>query len=179
MNYKGCIATFVFAFLIINCCQSQNMIKRNVPEHQIWRNGILPKIKAKIDSLYPNATNVHVGDRSRVSDSSQGVFITCNCPEGSGMYITFDTNGNIMNKDISISIKDLPDIIANHIKRDTAKNVKYGDRAIKSLPNKGEITYSIFKSYAHDGPTNGTWIYTLKFKNSGEFISEEKRFQNI
>lgn len=157
-------------FLIVHYCQSQNNI----------RTAILPKIKAKIDFLYPNAANIHAGDISRVLDSTQLVFITCNCSEGLGdMYITFDTNGNILNKVVFISKNDLPDSITHYINRDTTKRVRYIDRAIENVDNKGNIYYKISKLYDFDGPSDGNWIYVLKFNKDGGYISEEKQWHNL
>lgn len=171
MNSKRYLFTFLFTLLIVSYCESQF-----IP----YRKEILPKIRAKIHSLYPRATNIRPGENSHIQDSTQVVTFKCNCPEDSNrFFITFDTNGNLLNEDIYLPIKYLPDTIASHIKRDTAKHYRYSDIIIKSLNNRGEVFYSISKWKIIDGPMAGNWIYILKFKDTGEYISTRKRWQNI
>lgn len=171
MHLKRYIIILVLAMPVVSYCQSHYMP---------YRREVLPKIAAKIYALYPHASNIRPADNSHIHDSIQLVKFKCNCPEDlNRFYITFDTNGNLLRKDIDISIKYLPQSIAAYIKRDTAKCYIYSDRITKSINNKGEVFYCISKWQEIEGPSVGNWIYILKFKASGEYVSTEKRWQNI
>jgi hypothetical protein len=95
---------FILTLIVVNYCQSQDEI--------------LPKVRIKLDSLYPNAS-INKSYRGYANHNTQVVEIKCNCPETSGkIVIWFDVNGNLQNKDIYFdSIKDLPDTIQNYIKK--------------------------------------------------------------
>jgi hypothetical protein len=147
----------------------------------MFRKDILPKIKATLYTLYPNASNVHP-DRSYVNDSIQLVGFRCNCKEDSGLIaIAFDTNGNWLYKDIFISVKKFPIDITTYLVINGLQNYTYDKEVIMKIINSnGEISYSInIAPPPVEGPTCGFWYYVLKFKSSGEFISKEKRFANI
>ncbi|HXB12032.1 MAG TPA: hypothetical protein VNZ45_08615 [Bacteroidia bacterium] len=146
----------------------------------MFRKDILPKVKANLHRLYPNASHIYPAP-SRVNDSIQLVRFNCNCKEDSSfMDITFDTNGNWIHKDIMISIKKLPTYIFTYLIDNGSQNYEYNENVImKSVDNKGEISYSINIAEKVEGPMIGRWIYVLKFKSSGEFISKEKRWVNI
>ncbi|HTA28516.1 MAG TPA: hypothetical protein VK809_12055 [Bacteroidia bacterium] len=167
MNYKRYIAVFVFTVLVVICCQSQN---QPVP----------PKIQHALDSLYPKAANTRWEDQP-VNTTTRRVNFNCNCTEGNGyLRITFDVNGNIVNKDIDISEKDLPASVTNYIENNyPGSGFRYGETS-KQTTNSGGYNYRVelLQTNPDGNVTDGGWIYILKFKASGEFISVDKRLQN-
>jgi hypothetical protein len=172
MNYKRHLIILVLAVVLANFCKSQNIM---------FRKDILPKVKATLYTLYPNASNVHP-DRSYVNDSIQLVGFRCNCKEDSGLIaITFDTNGNWLRKDFKITVKELPNYIVTYIKNNRLQDYCYSqDEMMEIINSKGDVSYSInIAPPPIEGPTCGFWYYVLKFKSSGEFISKEKRFANL
>ncbi len=168
MKYKCWLATFTFSLFIVSYCQSQN------------RKLILPKIQAAVDTLYPQAFNL-TPEISRTTDPFQSVTMMCNCPEGTGkLDITFDTLGHIINKDIYISIKDLPAPIIDYMQSNYATGFTYNDYLVKSINKSKELSYKV---YAHQQNSDGnlepgTLVYLLKFNSSGEFISLDKELQD-
>jgi hypothetical protein len=149
-----------FSLLIINHCKSE----------------IFPKAKVKIDSLYPNATIGNMWMKSP-HDNTQDIEIKCNCQEFSGrMIITFDTNGNLLNKDMYVnSLKNLPDSILSYIKKNISETNRIDNGyMVKSINNKGEVNYSIQMLKRSTNAYQATEWYIIKFKSNGEFISKEK-----
>src|SRR5580698_9226085 len=109
---KKVVAISILILLVASFCQSQG-IK--------YRDKIRPKVKAKLDSLYPYATSDIVLFDKYVSDTTQEIRINCHCDETKGMIkLVFDTNGNLLNKEIHFTtINGLPDTIVNYMKRNT------------------------------------------------------------
>jgi hypothetical protein len=172
MNNKRHSGVLLFSLLISHYCLSQNRTSHF---------SMFPKVRAKLDSLYPHASKV-ILEINLVSDSIQTVDLKCNCKEDSGlMAITFDTNGNWLHKNTTIAVKKLPNYIYTYLITNGFQNYRYReDVMMKSVDNKGEISYSInIAPPPVEGPTSGTLVYVLKFKSSGEFISNEKRWVNL
>jgi hypothetical protein len=167
MNYASYITTFLFSALVISSAESQN---QPVP----------PKIEQSFESLYPKAINALWQDQP-VNNTTRQVFFDCNCTEGSGhLKITFDANGNVVDKDIVITVKDLPGDVTSYIESNYPDNgFMYGE-ITKIYVNTGTPNYRVELLQANpDGTvTQGGWVYILKFKASGEFISMDKRLQN-
>jgi hypothetical protein len=164
---RKCIIVIILTLFIIPFCQSQKIQ---------YRKNILPKLKQKLDSLYPAATGISIS-KSRISDTTQEIYIdTCNCQESSyQITLLFDTNGNLLNKDLILyGFKNLPDTIVNYMKKNTSPSVKFLNHFItKSINNKGEISYSI--TMQEDTNKWSRNYYILKFKSTGELISKEKQ----
>jgi hypothetical protein len=164
MGTKREIITGILLLFSLTFCQSQNVQ---------YRGKLRPAVKAKLYSLYPNATGAEI-DQSSIHDSIQIIRLNCNCKETSGMIVlVFDTNGNLLNKDIHFnSMKGLSAAIVNYIKTNTSPNEGFiNNFYIKSINNKGEISYGIDM---WESP--GSWSrtdYRLKFKPTGELISKE------
>ncbi len=167
MNYVKYIATFLFTLIAIGSAYSQN---QPVP----------PKIQHTFDSLYPKAANSRWEDQP-VNTTTRRVNFNCNCTEGNGyLRITFDVKGNIVNKDIDIYEKDLPAAITNYIENNyPASGFRYGETS-KQTNDSGNSNYRVelLQTNPDGNVTDGGWIYILKFKESGEFISVDKRLQN-
>jgi hypothetical protein len=167
MNYTRYLTTFLFIALIICTAKSQN---QPVP----------PKIEMAFDSVYPKATYALWEDQA-LNNTNRRVSFNCNCQEGSGhLKITFDANGNIVNKDMDISKNDLPGNIINYIESNYPNTgFMYGE-ITKVAINTGTPSYRVeLLQMNPDGTvTDGGWIYILKFTSSGEFISVDKRLQN-
>jgi hypothetical protein len=158
----------ILTLFIVTICQSQRIQ---------YQTKLLPKVKQKLDSLYPNATEITFTQYPKLN-ISQTLWINCNCPETSdGIILTFDTNGNLLNKDIYfLDLKNLPDTIVNYIKKNASPSVRFDNRfMIKSITNKGEISYSIMMYQRYPGISLNTDRYILKFKSTGELISKEKQ----
>ncbi len=168
MRRKLTVGLMLMSF-IATFCQSQRIQ---------YQTKLLPKVKQKLDSLYPNATITAFRQYPK-SETAQKLCLNCNCPESSdGIIFTFDTNGNILNKDITLheDIKSLPDSIISYIKTHTTSNIGfYNNYIIKSISNKGEISYSIVMWQKYPGISLNTDRYILKFKSTGELISKEKQ----
>ncbi len=148
--------TSIFTFLIVNHCQSQ----------------IFPKVKIKLDSLYPNA--ILEGLWLSGLAYTEVIGVHCKCQEFSGkMIIEFDTNGNILNKDYYFdNLKELPDTILNYIKKNTSLNRGFAkDVIIKSINNKGEVSYGIDMWESPNSYSRSD--YHLNFKSTGELISKK------
>lgn len=167
MNYKKHLVVLAFAILLVNYCQSQNQ-------------AVPPKIESKFDSLYPKATNVRWEDQP-LNNTNRRVSFDCNCTEGLGqLKITFDANGNVLIKDIVIPKNALPGNILSYIENNYPNSAfKYGE-ITKSSKNTGDPIYRVelLQTNPDGSVTDGSWIYILKFKSSGEFISVDKRLQN-
>jgi hypothetical protein len=164
------IIGFISTLFIASLCQSQRIQ---------YQTKLLPKVKQKLDSLYPNATEITFTQYPKLN-TSQKLWINCNCPESSedGIILTFDTNGNLLNKDITLheDIKSLPDSIISYIKIHTTSDIGfYNNYFIKSINNKGEISYSIVMWEKYPKISLNTDRYILKFKSTGELISKEKQ----
>ncbi len=131
-------------------------------------------MEMKFDTLYLYAANI-AWNKRLPSDNIQVVEFDCKCQEGLGhLIITFDTTGNILNKDILISKQDLPAPITTYIENNYPNEFEY--RSIIKTMNKGEISYTVYmKQAVPDGNATSGWTYILKFKESGEFISVDKR----
>lgn len=161
---KNILLIFAFLMTLINCCKSQS---------NQYKSKLRPRVAAKLDSLYPNATKNLVE-----SDSIQKLDINCHCPETVGMIIlTFDTNGNLLNKEVhyyyASIIKYLPDTIVGYMNKNASSTVKFNsNNMFKRINNKGEILYGIV-SYESPHSWSET-AYTLWFKPSGELISKEE-----
>jgi len=166
MNYVKHIAAFLFTVFIVTFCQSQNISHGNVVPPA--------KVQLKFDSLYPHAYNMDWRIRQK-NENAQVVSFDCNCEEGLGhVIITFDTNGTILNKDTRIHKQDLPGSSIDYIANNYPNDFEYGD--ITKTNKEGEISYRVdMKQIVPDGNATSGWIYILKFKASGEFISVEKR----
>jgi hypothetical protein len=164
MIYRKHIATFLFMGIITCCLGQSNEYKVIIP----------PKVELKLNSLYPYAANIAWSKRLP-TDNTQTVDFDCKCPEGLGhLTITFDTNGTILNENILISKQDLPAAIITYIENNYPNEFEYGN--IFKLNATGDISYRVdMKQTVPDGNATSGWIYVLKFKGSGEFISVEKR----
>jgi hypothetical protein len=159
------IIALVFSLFVINSAKSQN-------------NPIPPKIELIFDTLYPSASNVY-WDKKALSNGDLLVSFDCSgCKEGMHQKITFDNNGNIQNKDIYITEKDLPGNIVNYIENNYPNGFKYGN-IIKNINNSGEMSYKVnmLQTNPAGDVTNGGWIYSFTFKASGEYVSMEKQLQ--
>jgi hypothetical protein len=156
---KAIITTIIMMVLVIPFCRSQNMQ---------YRYKLRPNVKAKLDSLYPHATNITVY-KSLPTDTTQRMDINCRCDETTGMIVLlFDTNGNLLSKETHYhSINDLPNTIISYMEKNTAPNRKFdNDYMIKRTNNRGEMSYGIvMQEFAT--------AYMLWFKSSGEFINRE------
>ncbi len=132
----------------------------------------ITKVKAKIDSLYPKASNFCWGGNYT---NPLAICLRCNCSESDyTICIRFDSNANILNKDyFYLPIKDLPDPITNNLKLDTSLVATYFK---KSISKNGKITYSVYIAPSH-GPD--TWYYIWKFTDSGELISKVKQSAGV
>jgi hypothetical protein len=149
---------YVFSLFNINYCQSQ----------------IFAKARMKLDSLYPNAI---IGNMWIASEHSitQEVEIKCNCQEFSGkMIIKIDTSGNLLNKDLYYdSLTSLPDTIVSYIKNNISQiNRIDNSYMVKSINNKGEVSYSIKMLERSTSAYRALTTYIIKFKSSGEIISK-------
>jgi hypothetical protein len=157
---KVFITIIIMIVYIVPFCHGQNTQ---------YSYKLRPKVKAKLDSLYPHATSDIVLYDKYVSDTTQEIRINCHCDETKGMIkLVFDTNGNLLNKEIHFTtINGLPDTIVNYMKRNTSKNCIFPkDYMIKIINNKGEISYGIIlQEFATE--------YLLWFKGSGEFMYRE------
>lgn len=166
MKVEKYILSLILTIIIVSCCQSQSMQ---------YRNRIRPKVKAKLDSLYPQATSNIVLNDKYVSDTTQEININCHCEETTDMItLVFDTNGKLRYKEVHYtSIKNLPDTIVSYMKENASDTVKFiNNYMIKSINNRGEILYGIIVY-----KTPHSWIrrgYILWFKSSGELISKEE-----
>jgi hypothetical protein len=90
------------------------------------------------------------------------------------LTITFDTSGNILIKETIIYKQDLPAGITSYIENNYPNNFEYGN--ITKINNKGDISYRVdLKQAVPDGNATSGYVYILKFKASGEFISVDKR----
>ncbi len=165
-NTKNIAALLVWLF-ITPYCQSQNKEYGNV----------IPPVKAEtsLDSLYPKAYNMNWHLRQK-NENLQAVTFDCSCQEGLGLLtIVFDTSGNIITKDVLISKNDLPDKILDYITSNYPTGFMYGN-ANKIIDGR-EISYrvNLFQTTPSGDPVSGGWTYILKFKNSGDFISMDKK----
>ena len=135
-----------------------------------------PNVESKFNILYPTAANI-VWTPKNPSDTVQGVEFNCHCPEGSGhIILAFSLNGKVISKDVFIAKQDLPSGITNYIQDNYPNNFNYA--AIEKIYSGSDVVgYKIEMRQANaDGtPATGGWTYILRFKASGEFISEEKR----
>ncbi len=132
--------------------------------------GVKPKNKAKIDSLYPNGK---IYGWNGPHGRTQDILIICNCPEFDGeMQLTFDTNANILVKTYYyFSLNPLPDTILRYMKQNTSKTVKFDTGCSeKNINFKGEISYMI-RDYK-----DGAW-FDIIFKETGEIISKTKEIR--
>ena len=166
MNNKNYRTLLILAFIFLTYfCQGQNIQNR--------RSKILSSAKAKFDSLYPRARGIF-WHQTRDSETVQ---FGCNCEETKGgIILTFDTNGNILNKEVHYpDMKNLPDTILNYMKKNSSKSVKFSfGFMVKCINSKGEISYVISKTTGITKYDAGTEYY-LKFKPTGELISSEKQ----
>lgn len=138
-------------------------------QESLYKNKVRPIVKAKIDSMYPQAV---VTDLLK-SDSIQTMQINCYCSETNGMIIlTFDTNGNLLRKEIHYgSLKGLPDTIMNYIQKNKSSQMEFLNEMRKIVNNKGETYYEII---VNESPNDWTVeSYILKFKSTGELISKK------
>lgn len=162
------IVTIVMLLFVAPFCQSQNIQ---------YSNSLRPKVKIKLDSLYPHATGSVVFNDKYVSDTTQEIEIHCHCGETMGkIVLVFDTNGNFLNKDVYFnSLAGLPDTILSYMKRKQSQidRFDYG-HMVKSINNKGEVRYSINMLERSTTAYQVSQDYILKFKSSGELISKEK-----
>ncbi len=167
MNYTKFITTILFTALIVAYCQSQN---QPVP----------PKIEQALKALYPQAANTLWAD-SPVNSNTRQVIFECNCTEGLGhLKITFDTVGTVLTKEVDISMKELPVAITDYVDNNyPSSGFTYGETA-KVSGNTNDVTYRVelLQINGDGNVTVGGWVYILKFKASGEFISVDKRLQN-
>jgi len=160
------LIVFVCLIAFINFCKGQT---------GKYREQLRPKIKAKLDSLYPHATSEISLNNPFLSDTTQTVSINCHCDETEGAIIlVFDTNTNVLYKEVHFhSQKNLPDTIIKYMQKDTTKGAKYiTDYMLKCYDRKGKLSYGIIERYAPE-----QWHeteYMLKFKPSGELISKEE-----
>jgi hypothetical protein len=152
------IRTILILLLFVPFCQSQNIQ---------YRSKLRPIVKAKLDSLYPQATDV-VLDQRTIHDNTQILNINCNCDKTiDRIILVFDTNGNLLNKEIQYnSIENLPDTIVSYMKKNTAPKRTFMNEYVKRIDKKGEISYGIVMR-------ESATPYLLWFKPSGEFISRE------
>lgn len=159
------MAVFVFAILIVNICTSQN-----VPIPPQYPIGVYPKVKAKIDSLYPLATRLGK-DYITQNPIRQAISLQCNCPETDHFIeIIFDTNGNIQSKNyFYLPIKDLPETIQTLVSIDTSYTPAYFR---KNFDKKGVVTYLVYMGRNIDRGTG--WTYWWYFNSSGKLISKER-----
>lgn len=164
------IITVIIIMLLLGAsfCQSQNIQ---------YSSSIRPKVKTKLDSIYPHATGSVVFNDKYVSDTTQEIEINCHCGETMGrIVLVFDTNGNFLNKDVYFnSLTDLPDTILSYMKKNESQIDRFDyDHMVKSINNKGEISYNINMLERSTTAYSVSQGYILKFKSSGELISKEK-----
>jgi len=166
MNYIRHLAIFFFTLIIVTCCKSQTTSHGNVVPPA--------KVQSKFDSLYPHAFNMAWVLRQK-NENAQVISFDCNCQEGLGhLTITFDTNGNIMSKETRINKQDLPKNATDYITNNYPNEFEYGN--ITKINNEGGISYRVdLKQVVPDGNATSGYVYILKFKASGEFISVDKR----
>jgi hypothetical protein len=160
MNCKRSVTILVITMLLANYCMSQRVL--NVP--------MTPKIKAKINSWYPNATNIQV-EYDTSKHPAEIVDLLCHCSESAyNIEITFDTNANVLNKNyFYLPIKELPDTIQTLVTMDTSYTPSYFR---ENINKKGVVTYLVYMSHH---PDKGTcWEYFWNFKSTGELLSKEK-----
>jgi len=162
------IMVLALTLFIVPFCQSQRIQ---------YQTKLLPNVKQKLDSLYPNATEITFTQYPKLN-TSQKLWLNCNCPESSdGIILTFDTNGNLLNKDIYfLDLKNLPDTFVNYMKKNASPSVRFDNHyLVKSINNKGKISYSIMMYQRYPGISLNTDVYILKFESTGELISKEKQ----
>jgi|GEM_PF-5132826 len=164
MHHTKYIIAFVLILLITPYCQSQNKV---IPPDSV---------EAKLNILYPHAINIQWYPKNP-SDTVQGVAFDCNCPEGLGHIImSFSLKGRVLSKDLFINKSDLPATIINYIENNYPNNFNYN--AIEKIFSGNDVVgYKIeMRQLNADGtPATTGWIYILRFKASGEFISEDKK----
>jgi hypothetical protein len=139
------------------------------------RTKLMPKVKRTIDSLYPKASNINL-KYSLSSDTTQQVYMHCNCPETTDMMVlVLDTNGILLSKELHYhTLKELPDTLVRYIKKNTSSTTKFYDNYMtKCIRSNGEIIYGIMVIENPNPTTRGS--YLLRFKSSGEFVSKEKQ----
>lgn len=142
------------------------------------QNVIIPpdKVEGAFKILYPYAGSIDWYPK-HPGDSVQGVEFDCNCPEGLGhIVMTFNLNGDVLSKEVAIAKKDLPESVINYIDNHYPDNFSY-DIVEKIFAKKTFVGYKIeMHQLAPDGSHAKTgWTYILRFKASGEFISEDKQ----
>jgi len=151
------ITTLVLFVFFSPFCQSQNVQ---------YRSKLRPVVKEKFDSLYPHATDVEL-DQSSIHDTTQIIRFNCNCDKTiDAITLVFDTNGNLLNKEVHYygSLNGLPDAIVNYMKTNTSSTCTFiNDYYVKYSNNKGEISYGIMMNRS----------YILRFKSTGELISKD------
>ena len=166
-NLKTTLIVFVLSMTSMNFCLGQT---------GEYRFRLRTKVKAKLDSLYPNATNHIVLNDIYVSDSTQEISINCHCPETEDMIkLVFDTNGNLRNKEVHYygALTGLPDTILHYISKNESPTMKFDKKNMaKYYDNKDNIYYGVYvvETLSH-------WEvkeYILKFKPTGELISKEE-----
>lgn len=156
---KTSVITLVVFIFLSSFCQSQNIQ---------YRSKIRPIVKAKLDSLYPQAIDV-ILDQSSIHDTTQILRFNCNCDKNIDLItLIFDTNGNVLNNEVHYygTLKGLPDTIVNYMKKNTAPNRTFMNEYSKRINSKGDILYGIIMR-------EFVTPYLLWFKPSGEFISRE------
>lgn len=169
MKYTRYLASLAFTFFIVTCCRGQDKDYRII---------IPSKVEVEFDSLYPHASNIDWNKR-HPSDNIQVVEFDCKCDEGIGhLIITYDTNGTVTNKETLIYKQNLPENVISYIANNYPNEFKYG--AIYKTSSKEETTYTVdmLQTTPSGDALNGGWIYRLKFKSSGEFISVDKVMAN-
>lgn len=164
MCYLKYIAGFFFTILLSSFCNGQNIV---VPP---------PDVEAKLNALYPHAGNTEWYQKNP-TDTVQAVEFNCNCSEGLGhIVMSFSLKGRVLSKDLFIDKKDLPQNITGYIENNYPNNFNYN--AIEKIFSGNDVAgYKIeLRQLNADGTlaTNG-WTYILRFKASGEFISEDKK----
>ncbi len=164
MHYTKYSIVLGLLLLITPYCQSQNKV---IPPDEV---------EAKLNALYPQASNIEWYSKSP-SDTVQGVAFDCNCLEGSGhIILSFSLKGRVLSKDLFINKRDLPANIISYIENNYPNNFNYN--AIEKIFSGSDVVgYKIeMKQLNADGtPATTGWTYILRFKASGEFISEDKK----
>ncbi|MGP8216777.1 MAG: hypothetical protein ACLQQ4_14525 [Bacteroidia bacterium] len=162
LKYKKLTLVLLLAIIIVSIGKSQDKI--------------LPMVKITLDSLYPKATIISIW-RGHVNHNIQEVEIKCNCQESkSEMALWFDTNGNMMNKDIYVdSLKGLPDTILNYMKSKESQSDKFDySQMVKSINYKGEISYGIYVMELSTDGYKAMYRNIIKFKSDGVIISKAR-----
>jgi hypothetical protein len=136
---------------------------------------ISPKVKAKIDSLYPDAWRDYSSTINKAEPTRKVVVALADskhygCTQ---INITCDTNGNIITTDFhGLPLSYLPDTIQKVI----TTHVEYKAMGIerKTINSKGEVSYDVRLALAGQSFDDLTY-YVWSFKSSGELVSKDKR----